>query len=60
MTFQNLTPPKYAARLDDKRKQVLLEERLKHFMIWLQERVWPIEPKEDKDIDALIEEYVNG
>ena len=60
MTFQNLTPPKYAARLDDKRKQVLLEERLKHFMTWLQERVWPIEPREDKDIDELIEEYVNG
>jgi len=62
-----LTPPKYIEALRDREKSVLLEERLEHFMEWLQERCWPIEPKESKStfdnksaIKALIEEYVNG
>ena len=35
--LRRLTPPKYAAALEDRMSQVTLEQRLAHFVDWLRE-----------------------
>lgn len=67
-TFRNLTPPKYAATLDEKRQRVVLEERLAHFIEWLRENqhvelcLWTDGQQRRltfDEMDSLVKEYVN-
>lgn len=62
-TFRSLTPPKYCTALVDRDTQLVLEERLKHFMLWLAERQVGLcasgrKPLRKEQIDKLIMEYV--
>jgi len=63
--FRSLTPPKYAAALGDRQAKVLLEERLAHFISWLNEReIWLVTGMDNalrpNEIEKAIEEYVNS
>ena len=66
-TFVVRTPPKHIVMLQERQALVTLEERLEHFIEWLQERCWTIEPHEskgtfdnDRALKELVQEYVNG
>jgi len=67
-TFRSLTPPKYAATLEERKAVVLLEDRLKHFIAWLRETkqvelvLWTDSSSRRltfDEMDSAVEEYVN-
>lgn len=59
------TPPKYANKLDERNRKVLLEDRLAHFIAWLADKGVVLLVRENGDIASeeynaeLIDEYMN-
>lgn len=60
-SLRSHTPPKFAALLDEKNANLLLEKRLQHFITWLGSNgILPMRQLDSDAIASLIQEYVNG
>lgn len=63
--MESFTPPKYANRLVERNNLVFLEDRLKHFVNWLNVNGFAIGPAGGVEgltkgqIDTLVDRYMN-
>lgn len=64
VTLRRLSPPKYAAVLQERNQKVFLEERLAHFVDWLRDKGVHLSDgdgyiADGEDTQALIDRYMN-